>query len=794
MDKGINGGTQPQQQQQEEEINLVELAKVLLRYWMWYGVAIVVALCLGVLYILSTPKQYERSASVLIKDNTDQGTKSVTNALANFGDFASMGVGGSVDNELLIFKSNTLLTEVVQRLKLNVTYKTRQMLRKVDLYGKTPFEVKLLDVSPEQQVELKAQLTADGNSVVVREVRTWTGGEEIALKGWKAALNDTITTELGQVVIAPTNFLGNEEVKFNELTVRHNGLKNTVLGYAAGLQIVLADKKATIINISLKDESRQRAEDLINTLIDVYNEEAVNDKNLMAMSSSDFINERLIIIEQELSGVDSEIEKFKKTERLTDIKSEADAYVKETSLFKEKNLSLENQLNLAQYIKDYLTDPANRGKLIPANTGVNDANTESVIGEYNTMLLKRDRLLKNSSEKNPVVLDLNNALFAMEQNIVRVIDNLIAGLRLQIGNLKARELQIERRIEAVPSQQKYVLSVARQQKIKEELYLFLLNKREENALKQAITQSNARVVDSARGSDIPVAPRTMVVLAGCVMLGLILPTGVILLVVFMDNKVRSKKDIEDLGMTYLGDIPEQPGKRTSTMADLTVTAHGRDAVAEAFRIIRTNINFIAQSAGEPLKVLTFTSLSPNSGKSFVTVNLAMSLAFTGKRVVVVDLDVRKGQLSKRLGLGMKPGITTYISKGKHDVKAIIQPSNANENLFFVPVGPIPPNPAELLLSDRLDDLVNELKEQFDFVLIDNVPAGIVADAVITNRFVDMTVYVMRAGVLNKSELPMIVDLYKTGKFKNMVTVLNSVKKSKRNSSYGYGYGYTYGYE
>ena len=777
---------------EEQEINLADLFSLLLRHWLWYVIAVGVALVVGLFYILSTPKQYQRSASVLIKDNADQGAKSMSNALANFSDFTATSLGSTVDNEILIFKSNTLLTEVVNRLKLNTSYKTRQRLRKVDLYGQNPFEVQLLDVDKNQSVALDAQLQPDNSTVKVSGVKTWVGGNKVSMEGWTAQLNDTVSTELGDVVITPTNFPGNENIKHNTISFHTSGLKGTVLGYLNKLNVDLADKKATIIQFSIKDESRQRAEDLINTLIDVYNEEAISDKNAMARSTSNFINDRLIIIEQELSGVDTKIEKYKKSQKLTDITSEAGMYISETSSFKQQNLSLENQLNLSKYIKQYLTDPANRGRLIPANTGVDDGNTERMISEYNTMLMKRDRLLKNSSDKNPVVMDLNSALFAMEQNIVRVIDNLIAGLELQMTNIRDREQQTERRLEAVPSQQKYVLSVARQQKIKEELYLFLLNKREENALTQAITQSNARVVDSARGSDNPVAPRGMIILAGCVMLGLILPTGVILLLTFMDNKVRSRDDLEHIAMPMLGEIPQMPGK-TNTESELVVTEHSREAIVEAFRILRTNLDFMQQNKEDAMKVITFTSLSPDSGKSFISMNLAMSLAIAGKRVVLIDLDIRKSQLTQRLGLAHHAGVTNYISKGETSVSNLVVQSQAHENMYMVGSGPIPPNPAELLLSDRLDDLIAQLKTEFDYVLIDNVPVSLVADAAIVNRFVDMTIYVMRAGMLNKRELPIIDDLYRSGRFKNMASILNGVKKNKRSKGYGYGYGYSYGY-
>ena len=776
---------------EEQEIDLMDLSKMLLRHWLWYVIALGIMLIFGVYYLLSTPKQYERSASVLIKDPTDQSSKSISNAMAQFSDFS--GMGSSVDNEILIFKSNTLLTEVVNRLNLHMSYRTRQGLRKVDLYGVNPFEVKMLDVPENQAVELDAVLHDDNKTIDVTGVLTWTAGNKVKLAGWTTQLGDTIATELGNVVIVPTNFKGNDDFKYNTIAVRKNGVKNTVLGYAKDLQIALADKKATIINFSLKDESRQRAEDLINTLIDVYNEEAISDKNKEAMNTSSFINDRLIIIEQELSGVDTKIEQYKRSQKLTDITSEAGMYISETTYFNQQNLSLENQLNLAKYIKEYLTDPSNRGKLIPANTGVSDGNTERMIGEYNTMLMKRDRLLKNSSENNPVVMDLNAALFAMEQNIVRVMDNLIAGLNLQMNNIRDREQQTERRLEAVPSQQKYVLTVARQQKIKEELYLFLLNKREENALRQAVTQSNARIVDSARGSDTPVAPRSMIILAGCVMLGLILPTGAILLMTFMDTKVRSKEDLANLTVPLVGEIPSQITKKGEAEETVVVSETSRDAVSEAFRILRTNLTFRQRDVNKPIQVITFTSLSPNSGKTFISTNLGMGLAITGKRVVLVDLDIRKCQLSERMGLMNETGVTNYITGREQDVKNILYKSKYNDNLFVVPSGPTPPNPAELLLSGRLDDLINELRKDFDYILIDNVPAGVVADATIVDRLVDATICVMRAGILNKRDVQIIEEYYRSGKFKNMSAVLNGLKKSKRTKGYGYGYDYGYGY-
>lgn len=771
----------------EEEIDLVGLAKMLFRNWIWFAVAVPICLVLAFFYLKVTPKEYEREASVLIKDDKSSGS-SATSGLAELSELANFGIKNMVDNEILVFQSNTLLTEVVSRLNLSTSYKVRKGLRKQDIYGQNPIAVSFLEASINQPIQAKFQLKDD--KLVFTDVETWSEGEKVSIDDFTIALNDTVDSPLGLVFAQKTGLgkdLATENIYFSR-----NGLKGTTLGYAKKIQIALANKNATIINLTLRDEVPQRAEDVLNTLIDVYNEEAINDKNRLAINTSDFINERLIIIEKELGGVDSKIEKFKRTEGLTNITSDADMFIQETTGLKKEVLAITNQLSLAQFIKDYLSDPANRGKLIPANTGISDNSTESQIQEYNTILLQRDRLLVNSSDKNPVVRDLNKSLFAMEQNINRSVDNVIAGLNLQMENVRARNDQTVKRIQSVPSQEKYVLTVGRQQKIKEALYLFLLNKREENALAQAITQSSARVIDSARGSDQPVAPRTMIILAGSLFLGLLIPTGGLLLLAFLDNKVRFREDLNELNTPYLGDVPFFDGKVKGI--DLVVREHSRDHVSEAFRIIRTNLSFF-ETVGESKKVLTFTSLSSNSGKSFIVVNLGMSLAISRKKVVLVDLDIRKRQLTQRLDLTKRSGVTHYLSGQTDSIKDITTTSTENENLHYIPAGIIPPNPSELLLSNRLDKMMEELRKEYDYVLLDNVPALVVADAAITNRVSDMTIFVLRSGVVAKNDLHIINEITASGKFKNMTLILNGVKINKRKTSrsFGYGYGYGYGY-
>ncbi|WP_301704848.1 polysaccharide biosynthesis tyrosine autokinase, partial [uncultured Parabacteroides sp.] len=416
----------------------------------------------------------------------------------------------------------------------------------------------------------------------------------------------------------------------------------------------------------------------------------------------------------------------------------------------------------------------------------------SQIGEFNEMLLKRDKLISNSSSKNPVVQDLNNSLIAMKQTIIRSVDNLIVGLNIKIKNIRAQEEQTSRRISAVPTQQKEVLSVERRQKIKEELYLYLLNKREENELTQRMTESNARIIDPAAGSNAPVAPKAMMILLASVVLGCAIPAGVLWLLMVSDTKVRSRKDVEGvLSVPFLGEIPMRDKKDKN---EVVVHENGRDSVSEAFRIVRTNMDFMRVKE-KNMQVVMFTSFNPGAGKTFVSINLAMSFALTHKKVVLVDLDIRKGTLSSHVQVS-DMGVTNYLSGRIDNIDEIIRKGELYDKLDIIHAGPVPPNPAELLLSDRLEALIAELRGRYDYIILDNVPAGVVADAVIVNRVADLTIYVVRAGKMDRRVLPEVEKLYREGKLRNMSLILNGTvyKHGAYGYHYGYGYGYGYGYE
>lgn len=775
-----------QQRKAENEINVIDLLRIVYANWHWFALSVFLCLVLGFYYIKSTPQTYSRTASVLIKDEM-RGARLPTEAAA-FEEVNMLNSMSSVDNEVLIFKSKRLMIEVARRLKLDMSYKQTGRFRDWELYTRSPIQVTFPEATEQMSLALNVTPVSEGEVLLSNfpelpdSVKT--------VKQMTVALNDTVETPVGRLVVTPSLYYS-ENYYGIPVKVAKRNLEAVALACNGALQTTLASKTATIINLTLNDVSPQRAEDIINTLIDVYNEDAVNDKNQIAINTANFINERLIIIEKELGGVDSEIADYKRENQLTDITSESRMYLQTTSTYQQEGLSLENQQTLSRYIRDYLTDPAKAADLIPANTGLSDANIEGQIRDYNELLLKRDKLIGNSSDRNPVVQDMNNSLAAMRQTIIRTVDNLIAGLNMKIKNVRAQEARTSSRIAAVPTQQKYVLSVERQQKIKEALYLYLLNKREENALSKSITESNARIVDPAMGSNIPIAPKAKMILLASLIIGLVIPVGVLWTMTILDTTVRTRKDIEDnLSLPFLGEIPFKEKDKKEPQQTIVVGENDRDAVSEAFRIVRTNMDFMSLY-GEEQQVLMTTSLNPDAGKTFVSSNLAVMLAMTGKKVILVDLDIRKGTLSRRMQRKSE-GVTNYLSGTVKEVRSIIHPSEFHSNLDIVYNGPVPPNPAELLLGSRLDKLVEELKGMYDYVILDNVPSNMVADAVIVNRVADLTLYVVRAGMMDLRQLAEVEKLYMDKKFRNMAVVLNGVKYSR--SGYGYygHYGY-YGY-
>lgn len=762
----------------DQGLNIVDLFMYLASQWKWFLLSILI--CGGIAWYnyARAPLVYFRSATVIIKDPSN---KASTSGLDRFDNFINKV---NVANEILQFRSKKLMREVVQRVHADVSYQIKDGLRSNELYNESPVLVSLPDALPEQSFSFTMTLK-DAKTVTLSD---FSGIE--AKPSYEVALNDTVAIIEGMnVVVTATNYLRDSWLN-TPIRVQKLPVESMVNYYKNALGIQQEEEEASILTLALKDSSPARAEDVLNTLITVYNEEAIKEKNQVAVNTANFINERLIIIERELGNVESNLESFKQRNQIVDIASSAGMYMTESQKYNADAMELETQLRLANFIKDYLTDPSKETDLIPSNTGISDMNIENQISLYNAAKLKRDHLIDDSSVNNPVVQELNNSLRAMKQSIIRAVDNMIVSLNVKRNDAQNREMRAQDRVTAIPTKERQMLSIERQQKIKEALYLFLLNKREENALSQAMADNNARVIDGAEGSNAPISPnRNRILLLG-LLVGIALPGAVCLAILFMDTRVHGRKDIEGVtSVPYLGEIPlDKEAMKDHRKKVMAVKEQGDDIVSEAFRILRTNMAFLSKK-DKPAQVITFTSFNIGAGKTFIARNLSMSLAYMKKRVVMVDLDIRKGTLSRHFG-HYHVGVTNYLSDNTVKVDDIIQ---HQEGFDLIPAGILAPNPAELLMDNRLDELMSELRTRYDYIIADNVPVGLLADATIANRIADLTIFVVRAGKLDRRQLPDIEKLYQEKKLKNMALVLNGANPERHGYGYSYGYGYGYGY-
>ena len=775
--------------QPDDFLRIQDLLYLCLMKWQWFVLSLVVTVGVATVYLLRTPAVYTRTASVLIKE--DSKGKSVSSDLESFSEFGLFQSSTNVNNELVTFQSPALMTEVVKRLRLDMNYFVPGKFHRQVAYGLTlPVDVTISDLPENESAGFTLDVQPDSTLLLSDFIRNGTELDGMDIKG---RLLDSITTPLGKIIIHTTpNYVNGETYT---LYVGKSSLYNTVDSYASNLSVSLNNEKASVIDLSFKDNSIQRAEDVLSMLISIYNENWVKDKNQIAVSTSMFINERLGIIEQELGNVDEDISSYKSEHLLPDVQAASSMYMAQSSQTNAQILALNNQLYMTRYIRNYLANDANRTQLLPANSGIESANIESQIAEYNKQLLQRNSLVANSSTENPLVVDMDQALASMREAIIRSIDNQIVTLNSQIKSLRQTEQQTTSRIAANPTQAKYLLSVERQQKIKEALYLFLLQKREENELSQAFTAYNTRIVTPPHGSMLPTSPVRKNIFMVAFALGLLIPLVIIFMRENMNTRVRGRKDLENVTAPFIGEIPLFVrrkkgifGKKPQEVKAVVVKEGSRDIINEAFRVLRTNLEFM--TGKDNRSVILVTSFNPGSGKSFLTMNIAVSLAIKGKKVLVIDGDLRHGSASAYIDSPDK-GLSDYLGGRIDNLNEIIVPDPKQKSMDIIPVGTIPPNPTELLFDERLKQAIDTVREQYDYVLIDCPPIELVADTQIIEKLADRTVFVIRSGLLERSMLVELEKIYEEKKYKNMSLILNGTKGS--GGRYGYRYGYHYGY-
>ena len=757
--------------EQEEQVDYKALFFKYLIHWKWFVASIVVCLIGGWIYLHYTTPVYSITGSVIIKDNKKNNSGST--GLADLEDLGFYSSTNNFDNEVEVLHSRTLLKKVVEELDLYINYRTRENLRPVELYKDTPVKVWL---TPEEAEKLP-------NGAAVLEVVLKPGGKlsvstEIDEQEFKQDFNKLpalLTTPYGTFSFTPGDSAIVE--KEQEITVTVAAPRIMANGYANALSVEPTSKTTTIAQITLQNTSPQRGVDFINKLIEIYNRDANNDKNEVASKTAEFIDERIKIINGELGTTEKELETFKRDAGLTDLKSVAQLALSENSEYEKKRAENSTQLRLVQFLSEYANNPDHAYEVLPVNVGLTDTGLTELINRYNEMLLERKRLLRTSSESNPVVVNLDASIRAMRSNVQTTILSVQKGLMITKADLERQAGKYAGRITSAPGQERQLVSISRQQEIKAGLYLMLLQKREENAITLASTANNARIVDEAQAGLFPVSPKGKLIYLIAFVLGIAIPVGIIYIIV-----------------PIIGDIPASDNMPKE--GSVVVHENQNDMMAETFRNVRTNVQYML---GNNQKVVLITSTTSGEGKSFVAANLAISFALLGKKVVIVGLDIRKPGLNKAFQMSHKEdGITRYLADPEHtDLMSLLQQSNVTPNLYILPGGAIPPNPTELVARDSLVQAVDRLKKEFDYVILDTAPIGMVTDTQLISRVADMSIYVCRAGYTPKAGYLFINELRGHKKLPNLCTIINDVNIKTGKYGYGtygkYGYGRTYGY-
>lgn len=757
-------------------INVLDVIKYLLYHWKWFVLSILFFAGLYYYQYARSPFVYTSFETVMIK--TPMNTPTTARLSRSNTPFNSINVA----SEILQLKTKELMRKSIIRIDALTSYSMTKGLRTIELYKNSPIKVKFSDLDKEQNFELKV-IPIDDQNVLLK-------GQGLDKDGLKVRLNSEVNTPLGPIAVMSTSYY-HTDYYGKEVKVVRNELESLVSYFRGNLIITQMEQDASLLRIEIDDIHPQRGADLITEMVAVYNDMSLDSKSQIAKNTASFIEDRLSIIQSELAEVETNIEQLRKSNQGVNVDIAGQMYVTDSRQLEADRSKIETDLRLGQMMQQHLKNGA-KGELIPNNTGLVDANVESQIESYNALLLRKNRLMESSSSANPVIKDLDASLTSMRNNIDQAVENALRGLEMQISTTQRQEGRARSKALQIPEKQRLMLSVERQQKVKEELYLYLLNKREENALNQAMTDDNIRVIDPASVNYSPKYPSKVRKVATGVGIGTLFPMIILLMMLMLNTSLQNRKDIEDaIDVPFLAEIPLCSGKKDSV---IHVGKTSRDPVTETFRILRTNIGMMGKE-GKPPKVITMTSFDIGVGKTFSSINLSATLAYLEKKILVIDLDLRKGTLSSRLNMSNRRGLTHYLVDEKIALDNVIYPLPGFENLNCLPFGMVAPNPVELLLSKRLDKLFEKLRQRYDYIVVDGVPIGIVADASIIDRVSDLTAFVIRAGKTDRRQLPEIEKLYNERKLTNIAILLNGVNLNKFGYGYGYGmYGYGTGYD
>ncbi len=784
--------------------------------WFWFVLCVTITCSAAFIYLRITQPIYVRSASLVVKDAKE--SEAMDNVFTKFRNGKSIMPNTSLNNEIIAFRKPDLMEKVVKQLNLSTRYEVQGHLRNTALYGSSlPLVAKFSSdkINTEFDVEIK-----NDKEIILRWDKEHSRGHG-RLK-YKGEFNKPFKTPFGYITIIPSKVF---QWRSNDhITVIKTTVNAATQYYLRNLYVANTDERSSVIDLSLTDVNIERADTVLNTLIAVYNKQWIEDRNKVINSTNQFIKERLVSLEKELDNVEDEMSSYQISNHTLNLADEGQRYMQRSYNYDDQGLSYENELALTQSFRNYINKIKGYDHPLPLSAGINNPALQLQVNEYNALVLERSNLISASSESNPMVSDIMKQMEVQRRGIIATLDTHLNMLKTQVQMLLTNNQRNNKEIDKTPSKAKKYAEIERRRKIKEQLYTYLLQTREQNNLNQAFDAYNTRILQRSSGSSQQAYPNNRKVWLIALGIGLGFPFLVIVLREFLNTKVRGRKDIEKLPIPFVGELPQlefpdeestsyvktvsekiknlkrnssvNHKKRVKSKAHIVVKQGSRNIINEAFRVLRTNVEFMI-GQNKDLKVIMTTSANPGSGKTFISYNLAKCMSLKGKKVCAIDLDLRRRSLSDYVG---KPdqGVSDYINGAVSDWHDVLIPGEGSDTFFILPAGTLPPNPAEIISYDRFTELINEIREEFDYVFFDCPPVEIVADTSILAKHADISLFVIRVGLMELDFLPIIEEYYDDQRFNNMGVILNGTLTANsrygyRRYGYRYGYGYGYGY-